>query len=174
MATDGDGFTKLGKKTYLLRSKAWSLSSGYYIKDENNEDVYSVKKHFSLVHDKLTLLDKSEVSKLDIFQKFNWFTARYTITRQGEPFAQFLEKCVLCGSKYQMTCSDDRCYHVEGNIWDREYVFERDGSEVASVSKARFSLTDSYGVQIDDDEDQELILAAVAIIDRIRSRKKED
>eukprot|EP01068_Selenidium_serpulae_P011787 Selendium_serpulae@DN5724_c0_g1_i2.p1 len=68
----------------------------------------------------------------------------------------------------------NRDYHIEGNIWDREYTFERAGSEVAAVSKAFWAWTDNYGVQIDDDEDHEMILAAVAIIDRIRKRRKEN
>eukprot|EP01068_Selenidium_serpulae_P011791 Selendium_serpulae@DN5724_c2_g1_i1.p1 len=99
-----DGFTSLGKTTYLLRSKAWSFRGKYYIRDEHNEDLFFIKNHFSLWNDKLTMLDKSEIAKLDIIQKFNWFTSRYTILRQGAAIAEFAEKCVFCGSTFHMTC----------------------------------------------------------------------
>jgi uncharacterized protein YxjI len=54
-----------------------------------------------------------------------------------------------------------------GDFLDREYAFERGGSEVARVSKRWFALTDTYGVEIADGEDDVLILASSVVIDMI-------
>lgn len=52
-----------------------------------------------------------------------------------------------------------------GSFFDYEYVFRRHGREVARVSKAFFSWTDSYGIDIADGEDDVLILASSVVID---------
>jgi uncharacterized protein YxjI len=52
-----------------------------------------------------------------------------------------------------------------GDLFDHEYSFTRGGETVATVSKRWFSWTDSYGVDIAEDEDDILILAATVVID---------
>jgi uncharacterized protein YxjI len=54
---------------------------------------------------------------------------------------------------------------AEGNFNDHEYVFSRAGREVASVSKQWFTFADTYGVQVEGDEDPVLILACAVVID---------
>ena len=43
----------------------------------------------------------------------------------------------------------------------------RQGREVARVSKAYFSWSDTYGIDIDDDEDDITILATAVVIDLV-------
>ena len=52
-----------------------------------------------------------------------------------------------------------------GDFLDREYTFTRHGHRIAEVSIRWFSLTDTYGVDIADGEDDVLILAATVVID---------
>jgi len=48
-----------------------------------------------------------------------------------------------------------------------EYTFTRAGQSVAEVSKRWFTLTDSYGVDIQEGEDDLLILASTVVIDMV-------
>lgn len=54
---------------------------------------------------------------------------------------------------------------AEGDFLDHEYHFARGGRTVAAVSKQRFSLSDTYGVEIADGEDDVLLLASTVVID---------
>jgi len=54
---------------------------------------------------------------------------------------------------------------AQGDFLDHSYVFTRNGSQVAEVSKQWFALGDTYGVQIAQDEDDVLILASTVVID---------
>jgi uncharacterized protein YxjI len=54
---------------------------------------------------------------------------------------------------------------AEGDFLDHEYVFNRDGSPVAAVSKQWFSWSDTYGVDIEHGEDDIVILASTVVID---------
>ena len=58
-------------------------------------------------------------------------------------------------------------YEVKGKITDHQYEFERDGNQVASVSKKWFRELDSYGVEVGPNEDVPLVLAATVAIDQM-------
>jgi len=61
---------------------------------------------------------------------------------------------------------------AEGDFWDHEYSFARHGQTVARVSKAYFSWTDSYGIEVSPGEDDVLIVAAAVVIDQCSHEKK--
>jgi uncharacterized protein YxjI len=61
-----------------------------------------------------------------------------------------------------------------GDFLDHEYTFERGGREVARVSKRWFSFTDTYGVDIDEGEDDVLILASAIVIDLVSHPDQSD
>jgi uncharacterized protein YxjI len=54
---------------------------------------------------------------------------------------------------------------VQGNILDHEYSINERHQKVAEVSKKWLSLTDTYGVEIDDGQNDILILAIAIAID---------
>jgi uncharacterized protein YxjI len=54
---------------------------------------------------------------------------------------------------------------VHGNILDHEYTIGEGRDKVAEVSKKWFRLRDTYGVAIDDGQEDILILAVAVCID---------
>ena len=54
---------------------------------------------------------------------------------------------------------------AKGNIVDHEYEIERDGDTVATISKRWFRVRETYGVEIDADMNDELVLAITVCID---------
>jgi uncharacterized protein YxjI len=60
---------------------------------------------------------------------------------------------------------------VTGDLLDHEFTIERDGEQVAAVSKRWFSLRDTYGVQVAQGEDHLLVLASVLAVDLALARE---
>jgi uncharacterized protein YxjI len=56
---------------------------------------------------------------------------------------------------------------ARGNVVDHEYEINRDGDAIARISKRWFRVRDTYGVEIDRDEDEALVLAAVVAIEAL-------
>jgi uncharacterized protein YxjI len=56
---------------------------------------------------------------------------------------------------------------AKGNFLEHEYVFERDGRDIARISKKWLSLSDSYAIDINEGEDDVVILAAAVVIDLV-------
>ena len=65
-------------------------------------------------------------------------------------------------------------YTVAGSFWDHEYRFERSGREVALVSKALWSWSEYYGVEIEEGEDDLSILATCIVIDLVNHDDDDD
>jgi uncharacterized protein YxjI len=56
-------------------------------------------------------------------------------------------------------------YEAHGNLVDHEYEIERDGKEVAWVSKKWFRMRETYGIEMAPDQDVVLLLCFVICID---------
>ena len=69
--------------------------------------------------------------------------------------------------RFEVECANGIKYDVKGKITDHQYAFERDGNQVANVSKKWFRVRDSYGVEIGPNEDVPLVLAATVAIDQM-------
>jgi len=56
---------------------------------------------------------------------------------------------------------------AEGNFLDHEYVLNCGGSPIATISKQWFTMTDTYGFDIADGEDDVLLLAITVVVDMV-------
>jgi len=56
---------------------------------------------------------------------------------------------------------------AKGNIVGHEYKIERDGDEIAEISKKWFRVRDTYGVDIADGDDTVLVLAVTVAVDSL-------
>jgi uncharacterized protein YxjI len=104
-----------------------------------------------------------------IREKLISFSTRYRIYRQGALQAEVKKrKFTLIREKFKVNMKDGTPdLEIQGNILDHDYRFERRGRVVARVSKRWVALRDSYGIEIDPDEDAVLILACAVIVDMI-------
>ena len=73
--------------------------------------------------------------------------------------------------RFKVELADGGEYDVKANIVDHEYTFERDGHDVASVSKRWFRIRDSYGVEVGPTENEVLVLAVTVAIDQMTHDK---
>jgi uncharacterized protein YxjI len=91
-----------------------------------------------------------------------------TIERGGQTLAT-VRKALFTPlrEKFEIECANGVNYEVKGKITDHQYEFERDGNQVASVSKKWFRVRDSYGVEIGPNEDVALVLAATVALDQM-------
>jgi hypothetical protein len=56
---------------------------------------------------------------------------------------------------------------AKGNVVDLEFKFERGGNTVADVSKRRFRVRDTYGIEVAPGQDGALIIAITVCIDQM-------
>jgi uncharacterized protein YxjI len=151
---------------YILKQKLLSWGDDYYIRDADGRDVYFVDGKAFSIGDQLSFRDLAGHELAFIKQRLLAWGKTYEISRSDEvvavvrkaPFALFHHRFTV-----DVPGPDD--LEAEGNFLDREYSFRRGDRVVATVSKQWFSFADTYGVDIDDGEDQILILASAVVVD---------
>jgi len=152
---------------YVMKEKLFSFGDDFYIRDENGKDVFFVDGKALSIGDKLSFQDTSGRELAFIKQKLLSFGPKYQIYRNGELWATVKKELFTflhCRFFVDVPGPDD--LEAAGDFLEHEYAFKRHGSEVATVSKKWFSLTDTYGVEIEEKEDDVLILASTVVIDQ--------
>ena len=152
---------------YILKEKVFSWTDHYEIKDETETPVYFVKGKAFSWGKKLSFQDAQENELAFISQKLLSFRPRFEIHRGGELFAEIVKEFSWFKSKFTLDVPGPNDYEITGSFWDHEYAFNRSGGTVATVSKAYWSWSDTYGVDIVDGEDDVAILATVLVIDLV-------
>lgn len=151
---------------YLMKQKVFSLADRFAIRNEAGQEVYFVDGQVFSIGKKLSFEDANGNELLFIRQKLLTFGRTYEIFRgeehvatvRKEPFTFF-----HCTFDIHLDAQGD--FTAEGNLSDHEYTVARAGRTIAQISKQWFTLGDTYGVDIADNEDQVLILACTVVID---------
>jgi uncharacterized protein YxjI len=151
---------------YILKQKLFSFADDFFIKDENERDVYFVDGKVFSIGDQLSFQDLEGNELAFIKQKVLAWGRTYELFRNGE---------LVAVVKKELFSPFHHTFHVdvpgpddlkaEGNFLDREYTFTRRDEVVATVSKQWFTFADTYGIDIKEGEDEILILASAVVVD---------
>ena len=158
---------------YMLKEKVLSWSDTYEIHNENKELMFTVKGKAFSFGDKLTIYDAAGKEVAFIEQKMLAMMPRYRLYKGGELFAEVQQKISWFKKKFILDVPGPNDYTIDGSFWDHNYLFERRGKTVASVSKKMFSWSDTYGIEIINGEDDVSILATAIIIDLVCDRDND-
>ena len=153
---------------YVMKKKAFSLSDSFSIRDEAGADVYTVTGQFFSIGKKFSFQDRAGNELAHIEQKLLSWGPTYEIYRDGQLVA-VVKKELFTLFRYAFAIDVPGPNDVEavGNFLDTEYEFTCNNQTVAEVSKRWFAWSDTYGVDIADDQDQVLILASAVVIEMV-------
>lgn len=153
---------------YVMKQKLFCWGDDFHIKNEAGDDVFFVDGKAFSIGNKLAFQDLNGNELAFIRQKLLSWGPTYEITRGDELLAVVKKELFTffrCKFTVDVPGSDD--LEAQGSFMDMEYSFERGGRRVAEVSKRWFAWNDTYGVDIQQGEDDVLILASTVVIDMI-------
>ncbi len=151
---------------YVMKQKLFSFGDDFTIRDAEERDVYFVDGRAFSLSEQLSFQDLEKHELAFIKQKLLSWGPTYEIHRDGKLAAVVKKELFTffhCTFTVDVPGPDDLT--AEGEFTDHEYVFKRGERRVASVSKQWFTLSDTYGVDVADGEDDVLILASTVVID---------
>ncbi len=152
---------------YMIKEKFWSWGDDFAICDAAGQPVYLVDGKAFSWGDKLSFQDLEGNELAFISQKMLSWKPRYEIYRDGNLFAEVVRDFSWFRKTFTLDVPGPNDYAIEGSFWRHEYAFLRGGSCVATVSKALWAWTDTYGVEVMDGEDDVSILCAAIVIDQV-------
>ena len=149
-----------------MKEKLFSWGDDFVIKDEGGNDVFFVDGKAFSFGDKLSFQDMHGTELAFISQKLFSWGPTYEIYRNGNLQATVKKKLfTLFRCVFTVDVPGPNDPFAEGDFFDHEYTFSRNGQTIATVSKKWFSWSDTYGVEVAPDEDDVLLLASTVVID---------
>ncbi len=153
---------------YLVKQKIFSLTDSFEIEDESGQIVITAKGKFFSISSSQTLFDQRGNELLKIKRKYlTLLPACKLLCADGSEW--LIRKCFwpFWTSRFTITGTAGEL-EINGNLWQHEYQINKGGKTLAAVSKAWFSWSDTYGVEIFESDFTAQLLATVIVIDRIQ------
>jgi uncharacterized protein YxjI len=151
---------------YTMKQKLFCWGDDFTIKNGSGEAVFFVDGKAFSFGDKLSFQDMQKNELAFIRQKVLAWGPTYEITRGGVVAAVVKKHLfTLLQCRFTVDVPGPEDLEAQGNFLDMEYTFKRGDQVVAEASKRWFAYTDTYGVDIQDGEDDVLILASTVVID---------
>jgi uncharacterized protein YxjI len=152
---------------YKIRQKMFSIGDDFWIENQAGDRVFKVDGK-ALRLRKTLFFEDMKGNKLAKIQE-RLLAIKDTMVVEDPDGNQLavIKKGLIAplGDHWTVNVRGAPDLDVQGNILDHEYAISERRRKVAEVSKAWFSLTDTYGVEIDEGQNQILILAIAISID---------
>src|SRR4029450_6264762 len=139
-----------------------------WIESEAVKRAFRVNGKAIRVRDTLVLETPYGEELLSIQAKMLHVRDTMNIERGGRKVASVKKALVSpLRDRFSIDVEDGDDMEAKGNIVDHEYKIERNGDQVAEVSRKWFRVRDSYGVEIAPGQDDALLLAITVCIDQM-------
>lgn len=159
---------------YQVKEKLFSFTDDFIIKNEYNEDAFYVKGKFLSIGHKLNLEDMNGNSLNYIEEKLFSFVPKYYIyDSEGNQIAEVKKQFTFFKPKFEIE-SDYGCYEINGDILDHDFEITKNDAICAVISKKWFSMSCTYGIDINENENHAFILSLVLILDKVIDDKKNN
>lgn len=160
---------------YLIRERIFDIGDDFDITDDSGNRVFHVDGKVLSLRDRLVIEDTSGREVAAVHRQLVALRRTYTISIGGQKAAEVRKNLFTpFRDKYTIDIPGPHDLEMRGDLLDHEYTVVRDGREVATVSKRWFTIRDTYAVDVVEDEDHLLILAAVLALDLAQSRAEKE
>jgi uncharacterized protein YxjI len=160
---------------YLIRERLFDLGDDFDITDVSGRKAFHVDGKGLSLRDRLVIEDPTGREVASVHRQLVSLRRTYTVSIGGEKAAEVRKNLFTpFRDRYTIDIPGPQDLELRGDLLDHEFTVERDGREVASVSKRWFSLRDTYAVNVAEGEDHLLILAAVLALDLAQSRAEKE
>ncbi len=150
-----------------MRQRMLSIGDDYNIENERGERVFKLDGKALRIRKTILFKDMDGRELLKIQERMLHIKDTMEIEGADGNRIAMVKKAMITPlrERWVVHVEDSQDLHVQGNIVDHEYRIERDGEQVAEVSKRWFRVRDTYGVEVAPDENDILILAVTAALD---------
>jgi uncharacterized protein YxjI len=152
---------------YKIRQKLMSIGDDFWIENQEGERVFKVDGK-ALRLRKTLIFEDLKGNKLAKIQE-RLLSIKNTMAVEDADGNQMavIKKGLIAplGDHWTVSVRGGPDLDVQGNLLDHEYSINQKRTKIAEVSKKWLSLTDTYGVEIGDGQNDILILALAIAID---------
>lgn len=152
---------------YKIRQKMLSIGDDFWIENQEGDRVFKVDGKALRLRKTLFFEDMNGNKLCKIQERLLAIKDTMVVEDPEGNQLAVIKKGLIAplGDHWTVKVRNGPDLDVQGNILDHEYSINERRKKVAEVSKKWLSLTDTYGVEIDDGQNDILILALAVAID---------
>jgi len=159
---------------FVIKERFFSIGDDFDVLDEHGAKVFHVDGKVFSVRNKVVIEDASGHEVATLHRHLVALRPTYEIRIGGEKAAEVRKKLLTpFRDKFTIDVPGPDDLEMKGDLLDHEYVIERGGTEVASVSKRWLTIRDTYAVQVTAGVDPLLIIGSVLALDLAMNRDKK-
>ena len=152
---------------YKIRQKLISIGDDFWIENHKGQKVYKVDGKALRLRKTLEFEDAKGKKLAQIKERILAIKDTMVIEdAHGRDIATVKQALIApLRDKWNVDVKGGDDLVVQGNILDLEYDIKQGRRKVAEVSKKWFTITDTYGVEIEEGQNDILVLAIAVAID---------
>ncbi|MGK5685210.1 LURP-one-related/scramblase family protein [Actinoplanes sp. URMC 104] len=160
---------------FVIREKFFSIGDDFDVLDEHGAKVFHVDGKVFSVRNQVVIEDPAGQELATVHRHLVALRPTYEIRIGGEKAAEVRKKLFTpFRERFTIDVPGPDDLEMKGNLLDHEYVIERDGHEVAAVSKRWLTVRDTYAVQVAPGIEPLLIIGSVLALDLALDRDDDD
>ena len=164
-----------GGTRYRMREKLFSIGDDFWIDTEDDRHAFKVNGKALRLRSTFVLETPAGDELFKIQEKKLRVRDTMELERGGETVATVKKALITpLRDRFTIDLGDAGELHAKGNIVDHEYEIERDGDKVAEISKKRFKMHDTYGIEIGGKQDDALIIAICVCVEQMAHGGEDD
>jgi uncharacterized protein YxjI len=158
-----------------MREKLFSIGDDFWIEDDSGEKAYKVNGKAMRIRETFVIEDRDGNELLQVQERKLRLHGTMAIERDGDTVATVRKALISpLRDRFEIELEAGGELKAHGHVLDHEYEIERDGDEIARISKRWFRMRDTYGIDIADGEDDVLLLAIAVAIERLAGDEPDD
>jgi uncharacterized protein YxjI len=152
---------------YQMREKLASIGDDSWIEDEQGQRVFKVDGKAMHLRDTFVLQNMAGADVATIQERKMHVRDTMAIERDGKKIAEVHKRLVGFRDRLKVDLEDGGELTVKGKLTDHEYTIKGEHGKVAEISKKWFRVRDTYGIDVEPDQDDALILAITVAVDSL-------
>ena len=158
---------------YMVRERLFRLGEDNDILDEAGNPVYQVDGKALSLHNLMIVNDLQGNQLAQVSRKLVSLMATYEVSFAAGGGAEVHQRFSSpLHPKWTIAVENGPTLEMTGNLLGHDFRITQDGAPVATVSKAWVSLTDAYGVDIAEGQNDLLILCSVLALESEQDRNR--
>lgn len=152
---------------YKIRQNLLSIGDDFWIENAKGQKVFKVDGKVLRIRKTLVFEDANGRKLAQIKERLLALKDTMVVEDANGKDMATIKKALIAPlrDKWNVSVKDGEDLVVQGNILNLEYSIKQGRTKVAEVSKKWFSLTDTYGVEIADGQNEILMLAIAVAVD---------
>lgn len=161
---------------YQIKQRLFSLRTRFDIADEAGTPILRAERKL------FTYLAEYSIGSLDgdhelvkVRQRLALSLPKYDVIQQGLPIATICRRFAF-RQRYTIEVHGKDNLWVAGSLFEHNYRIlrgDQEGEPVATVSRAAWTLQDTYGIDVLDPAYDSIVLAMAVVIDHARSKRNQ-